>query len=373
MKVGVIMPLADQRGGAELALLHLLRHWRNANAEWVVIFLEDGPMVAEVQSFGLEAYVVPAGRLRQAHRFVLTVYQISTIVKQTKIDVLLGWMAKAHLYGSLAAKLSGIPVLWYQHGVPSGTSWEDNIATRLPARGIFACSKTAIIAQQKLLPIRTNRVVYPCVDLEKFDGERLDKPSQLKKQLKLPTDRKVIGIVGRLQRWKGMHVVVEAMPRILAQHPNVHCVIVGGEHSLEADYLPTVERQIESLNLAEHVTITGFQTNIPEWMQAIDIMIHASDHEPFGLVVIEAMALGKPLVASASGGPTEIITPEIDGLLTPFGNSSALADAVLRYLDDGDLADRLGKAAQVRAQDFSAQNYVRNCVAAIREVLPEVA
>ena len=373
MKVGIIMPLADQRGGAELALLHLLRHWRNADAEWVVIFLEDGPMVAEVQSFGLEAYVVPAGRLRQVDRFVSTIYRIAAIAKQCKLDVLMGWMAKAHLYGSLAAKLSRIPALWYQHGVPSGKSWEDNIATRLPARAIFACSKTAIAAQEKLLPLRPSRVVYPCVDLEKFNVKTLESPSQLKVQLNFPADRRVIGIVGRLQRWKGMHVVIEAMPQILQQHPDVYCVIVGGEHSLEADYLPAVERLIEALNLAEHVTITGFQTNIPEWMQAIDIMIHASDNEPFGLVVIEAMALGKPLVASASGGPTEIITDEVNGLLSPFGDVDALAKAVVRYLDDPGLADCLGKAAQVRAQDFSAQNYVRNCTAAIRDVLPEIA
>jgi glycosyltransferase involved in cell wall biosynthesis len=372
MKVGIIMPLADQRGGAELALLHLLRHWRNADAEWIVIFLEDGPMVAEVQSFGLEAYVVPAGRLRQAHRFISTVYQISTIAKQCKLDVLLGWMAKAHLYGSFAAKLSGIPALWYQHGVPSGTSWEDNIATRLPAQGIFACSKTAIEAQNKLLPIRPNRIVYPCVDLEKFDALTLETPDQLKAKLNLPAHCRVIGIVGRLQRWKGMHVVIEAMPQILQQHSDVHCVIVGGEHSLEADYLPAVEAQIQTLGVAKQVTITGFQTNIPEWMQAIDIMVHASDNEPFGLVIIEAMALGKPLVASASGGPTEIVTPEVDGLLTPFGDSQALANAIGRYFEDPDLAQRLGKAAQVRAQDFSAQNYVRRCVTAIQEVLPEI-
>ena len=322
-------------------------------------------MVEQVKALGLATYVVPAGRLRQPHRFVSAIFKIVEIVRGEKLDVLLGWMAKAHLYGSFAAILGGIPSMWYQHGVPTKDGIEDILATLLPTRGVLGCSKTAIAAQESLWPKRPCQVVYPCVDLSNFNPDRLPSPQELKQQLGLSDSKTTIGIVGRLQKWKGMHVLVEAMPQILSSHPEVHCVIVGGEHSLELDYLESLKQTIDRLNLTQHITITGFQTNVPEWMQAMDIVVHASDNEPFGLVVIEAMALGKPVIATSSGGPTEIITPELNGLLSPFGDAAALAVAVDRYLDDREFAQRLGKAARLRAQTFSAQNYVKNCITAI--------
>jgi glycosyltransferase involved in cell wall biosynthesis len=101
-------------------------------------------------------------------------------------------------------------------------------------------------------------------------------------------------------------------------------------------------------------------------MQAMDVVVHASDSEPFGIVIVEGMALGKPVVAGDKGGPTEIIEPGVTGLLTPYGDSAALAAAINRYLDDPAFAARIGTAARNRAQLFSVDNYARNVVAAIR-------
>src|SRR5439155_3346393 len=119
--------------------------------------------------------------------------------------------------------------------------------------------------------------------------------------------------VGRLQRWKGFHVLVEAMPRILRSHPAAQCVLVGGEHALEPDYKRFLEDRITSLGLQERIHLVGQQQNVAEWTTAMDVFVHASDREPFGMVVVEAMALGKPVVASADAGPTEVITPGVDG------------------------------------------------------------
>ena len=95
-----------------------------------------------------------------------------------------------------------------------------------------------------------------------------------------------------MQRWKGIHVLIEAMPIILKAHPDAHCVVVGGRHALEPDYPEFVQAKIGDLGLEAQVTLVGLQHNVPEWMQAMDVIVHASDHEPFGIVVIEAMALG---------------------------------------------------------------------------------
>ena len=97
------------------------------------------------------------------------------------------------------------------------------------------------------------------------------------------------------------------------------------------------------------------------------MFVHASDAEPFGIVVVEAMALGKPVVAGAGGGPAEIIADGETGLLTPYDDAGSLANAVLRYLDDRAFAARVGAAARARAAAFDDRTFAANIIAALRE------
>ena len=373
MKIALIMTLAEQRGGGEMMLLHLIQQGRGAGVDWLVIFLEDGPMVAQVRALGVEVRVIVSGRLREVLKYVATVVRIARLVRREKAEVILGWMNQGQLYGSPAARLAGVPAVWYQLGIPLVPGWGDRVATRLPAAGILTCSEAGARAQEGIAPKRAVRVVYPGVELDRFDPAILPTPAEARQRLGLPLTGPVIGIVGRLQHWKGMHVLIEAMPQILAESPEAHCVIVGGPHAPEPDYPAALAAQVKRLDLESSVTLAGLQKNIPEWMQAMDVIVHASDHEPFGIVVIEAMALGKPVVAGDAAGPTEIITEGVNGLLTPFGDAPALARAVTRCLREPEFAARLGLAAQARAQEFSTVRYARNIIREVQALLPDAA
>ena len=372
MKAAIIMSLAEQRGGGELMLLHLMQQGRGAGVKWLVIFLQDGPMVGQVRDLGVEAQVIEAGRLREVPRFLGAVAAIARLARREKVQMIVGWMNQGQLYGSPAAKLAGIPSVWYQLGIALTPGWNDRMATRLPALGILACSQAGADAQARIAPKRPLRVVYPGVELERFEPEQLPSPQEARRRLGLPPDGPIIGIVGRLQRWKGMHVLIEALPAILRAHPAAHCVVVGGNHAQEPDYPALLRERIRALGLEDKVILAGLQRNIPEWMQAMDVIVHASDHEPFGIVVIEAMALGKPVVAGNAAGPTEIITDGVDGLLSPYGDAPALAQAVLRYLNDPEFARRTGAAARKRALDFSTQRYAQNFIAAVQGLMPRI-
>jgi glycosyltransferase involved in cell wall biosynthesis len=280
-----------------------------------------------------------------------------------------GWMATAHLYGSLAARVARRPSLWYQLGIPAANSWLDRAATLLPSCGVVTCSRAGAQAQTRLRPRRPTRVVYPGVEIGRFDPASLPSPREARRRLGLPETGPLIGIVGRLQRWKGMHVLVEAMPRVLRSYPNASCVLVGGAHAQEPDYPRVLGRSIAERGLGDRVLLTGLQPNVPEWMQAMDVVVHASDREPFGIVILEAMALGKPVVAGDAGGPREIVTEGETGLLTPYGNAEALASAILRYLDDPAFARQVGSAAREHARTFSTECYARSFLAATRELM----
>lgn len=372
MKVGIVMPLAEQRGGGEQMLLDLIQHGRNLDINWYAIFLEDGPMVEQIETLGVAVAVFPSGRLREPHRFIQAITAIAAFANQNQLDLLLGWMWKAHLYSGFAAILSGLPSLWYQLEIPNDKNFLKRITNLIPARGVITLTKDGQKAQENVYPHRRTLQVYPGVNIDRFNPEILPTQVEARQQLDLPLDIPLIGIVGRLQRWKGIHTLLEAMPNILQRFPNARCAIVGGKHDLEPDYFDFLKAKISDLNLEDCAIFAGLQQNVPVWMQAMDAIVHASDNEPFGIVVVEAMALGKPIVAGAVGGPTEIITPAVNGLLTPYGNSVALANAILRYLDDREFARCIGVSAHSRAQEFSTQHYARNFVAAIHDLLPEI-
>jgi glycosyltransferase involved in cell wall biosynthesis len=365
VRIAIIMPLGEQRGGGELMLWDLLLEGRTGGVEWLVIFLEDGPLVEKIKALGIDTHIVPSGRMRQPHLLLSAAVKIALIARNEKADIIFGWMWKAHLYGGVAAMMAGLPALWYQLEEPADRNFMKRIANMIPARAVLSLSKAGQEAQMKICPHRPTPLVYPGVGLDRFNPSILPFPAEARRKLGLPFDGSMIGIVGRLQRWKGIHVLLEAMPKVLQKYPDAHCVVVGGKHEPEPDYPAFLEQLIADLRLGDRIIMAGLQQNVPEWMQAIDIFVHASDNEPFGIVTIEAMALGKPVVASASGGPTEIITHGKNGLLAPYGDTDALANAILRYLDNPEFASSVGQAGQKRAGDFSTQQYAQNFITTV--------
>ena len=360
------MPLGEQRGGGEQMLLDLLREGRGRGISWSVLFLEEGPMVEQVKALDIDVQVLHGGRLRQAHLFVPTVLKIASIARADGTALIFGWMWKAHLYGGPAALLARLPAMWFQLEEPSDSNVMKRIANLVPARGVVTLSKAGQEAQAGIWPHRPAPLVYPGAFLDRFDPSVLPSPLEARRLLGLPLHVPLIGIVGRLQRWKGIHVLVDAMPAVLEKHPDARFLVVGGKHDLEPDYEIHLRERITALGLADRIIMAGQQQDVPTWMQAMDVFVHASENEPFGIVTVEAMALGKPVVAGASGGPTEIITDGENGLLTPYGDADALAGAIVRYLDDPEFAGSVGRAAQTRAADFSSRRYAQNFISAVR-------
>jgi glycosyltransferase involved in cell wall biosynthesis len=366
LRVLAVMPLGTALGGSEQSFRQLLIHGRGQGVEWTVVFLRDGPLVGEMRSLGVSVHLIEGGRFRNVAARLFAIRQIVRLAQARGADVMLGWMAAGQVMAGAAALLAGVPSVWFQAGTPR-PDWLDRIATFLPARRVIVVSRDAGAAQARVWPRRRQSVVYAGASLDAFDPAKLPAAENARSQLGIPPAGPLVGMVGRLQRWKGMHVFIAAMARVHQARPDARAVIVGGAHETEPHYSDELAAQVRALGLTDVVSFAGFQSNIPEWMQAMDVFVHASDREPFGIVVIEAMALGKPVVAGASGGPAEIITDGVDGLLVRFGDDESLAGAIVRYLDDHAFAARVGAAARVRAAVFDDRTYAANIIAALRE------
>ncbi|NBC86064.1 MAG: glycosyltransferase [Bacteroidetes bacterium] len=365
MNILVLMPAASRRGGAEELLNRFLRYATALGPEWTVLFLEDGPFRRHLDRHGVQTRVVEAGRLRKPVTVLRTIHSVSALAEKIGADLIFSWMPKAHVYGGWAARWAGCPAAWYQHGAPS-LGWMDRLVTLQPADAVIACSRHVAEMQSSLWPDRPTHVVHPAVDLETFDPDALPSPGDVRRDLDLPADGPLIGMVGRLQRWKGMHTFVDALAAVRETHPQARGVIVGGRHPHEAQYADTLKRRVDDRGIGSSLSMVGHQSNVHRWMQAMDVVVHASDAEPFGMVVIEAMALGKPVIAGAAGGPAEIIDPGVNGLQAPYGDARTLARRLRMLLDDPVTARRIGAAGQHRAQAFSASDFARELTTVLR-------
>jgi glycosyltransferase involved in cell wall biosynthesis len=355
-RIGIVMPLGQQRGGAELSLLHFLNGIDVAQRHRIrLCFLEDGPLAVQARAMGYASIVVVAGRLRQLWLYARTLRAVYRWIRDERLHVVLSWLAKAHLYAAPAARFARVPAAWWQHGLPTRHGI-DQIATLLPAQRILACSVAAARAQSALWGNRLAPVViHPPVDLIAGDSAEPDAPDRA--ALQLPVDAPVVGIVARLQRWKGIHLLIEAAAQLRDRHPALRLLVVGGPHAQEADYPQVLRQQCAKLGMQDRVVFLGQRHDVAACMAQMDVVVNASDDEPFGMVIVEAMAQGRAVVAPRAAGPLEIITHGVDGLLFEPRNVTALADALHLLLRDAALRTALGRAARNRAQQFGVPRF----------------
>ena len=367
--VMILMAMTEQRGGGERMLLHFLQHVPKDAVRLTVVFFGEGSLVAAVRTIrGVEVKVVETGRLRHLHRYVLAVATLRQMVQEADVDLIFSWTGKPHLYGGMVSLLTGIPGAWYQLGIPEGRhlSWIDQLTNLLPTAGVVTLSRQAQQAQRRLWPRREVALVYPCFDAETFDPDRLPSPSEARRRLALPMAGPIVGMVGRLQEWKGIHTLVRAMPQILEDCPDAHAVIVGGAHDMEPAYPARLRKLIADHELEKHVHLVGYQSNVSMWMCAMDVFVHASDAEPFGIVIIEALALGKPVIAGATGGPQEILKEGKTGHLVPFEAHEQLAERVVDLLQHPEKRAALATAGQQVAEHYHPMRYAERLLRSMR-------
>jgi glycosyltransferase involved in cell wall biosynthesis len=358
LRVLVCVPWGERLGGAEVMLRSLLKHTDPRRSEYRVAFLQSGSFVKEIQELGVHAYEVPAGRLRDAGAASAATRRLARIIRDEEPDVVLNWTTKSQLYGAVAAIRArcGDRVLWWQHGVSTG-HWMDRAATALPAQAIGCSSRASAVQQSKTRPRRPTFVVHPGVETERVRPIARD-------ELGIPEGRPLVGLVGRLQPGKGQHRFLASIRRLHEAGCHAHGLIVGGSaHGLSPGYEEEMRSLIPRLGLSGWVTMVGQVPDARPYIATMDVLVNATVHESFGIVLAEALAQGVPVVAAADGGPREIVKHGITGLLVPRPEASPLAAAVGELLGDElrrhlmavaarrDAVERFGVDAMARALD----------------------
>jgi glycosyltransferase involved in cell wall biosynthesis len=171
----------------------------------------------------------------------------------------------------------------------------------------------------------------------------------LRKEHGLVEGRPVIGIVGNIRGWKGQETVIRATGIVKARYPDIKCFVIGGASESDLAYESYLHGLVAQLKLTEQVVFTGFQIHVAEYISLLDILIHASlSPEPFGRVVLEGMALKKPVIGSQGGAIPEIIEEGVTGVMYPPGDADRLAMEILELLENRDRASQMGLSGYAR-------------------------
>ena len=183
----------------------------------------------------------------------------------------------------------------------------------------------------------------------------------------IPREALLLGTVANLLPLKGYEVMLDALPAILAVVPTVHYFIVGGGG---VEYCARLKAIAAERGIAERVHFSGFQESVGSYLSALDLYVHPSLREAFGLAVVEAMVMGKAVVGTTTGGLPEVVAQGETGLLVPPGDAESLAAAVVSLLVDKGLRTQMGRNGKVRAQkQFSLAVFVRQMEQLYKDIL----
>lgn len=212
-------------------------------------------------------------------------------------------------------------------------------------------------------------VVHNGIDLAYFEGNQ--DGVRFRKQYNVPADAPLVGMVGRLRPWKGQERFIHMAAAIAEVEPHTHFFIVGGAPFGAKDKYPEKLQQLAAAQRLTHcLHFTGHLDNVRPALSALDVFVHPGDPEPFGLVNVEAMAMGKPVVAFAQGALPEIVVHEETGLLVPPGNVAGLAQAVTTLLHAPAQREQLGKAGRRRVKEhFTIQQTAVQVTTVLQNVL----
>jgi glycosyltransferase involved in cell wall biosynthesis len=358
--------------GGELALLRLLPALKGVDAH--VMLAEDGKLVRSLEAAGVSVEVLPLweSTRRLTRRQVeqpsflaagaattgLYSLQLARRLRRLKPDLVHTNSLKSALYGGVAGRLAGIPVVWH-------------VRDRIAPDYLGARATRAVQSAARRIPtavIANSRTTLASLGV---DGHVIPSPLVLGPPSPRAADGPfTVGIVGRIARWKGQHVFVEAFARAFPD--GAERALVIGAPLFGADdqaYENEVRELVARLGLTGRVAFTGFVEDIPSWLSRLDVLVHASVvPEPFGQVVVEGLAAGVPVVASRAGGPAEIIEDGVNGFLVQPGDVTALADTMTYLAHAPEMRASIGARGRQSAKRFD----VDQIAAEVRELYEQV-
>lgn len=372
-------------GGSDVSLARLVEGLDPARYAIVVALPSDGPLVVKLRSAGARVEIMPAlmkltsrrgtGFLwRFALNYPRAILELVRLIRREQINIV-HTNTIHNLYGVTAARVAGVPHIWHFREIV----WQSALLRRVELTMARWWSTRIIVTSRAVAGMYGAESSWPVqlvlvpngVEADRFspgDGERV------RRDLDMAPGQPLVGIVCRLDAWKGVDDFLSAAALVAAADHEAAFVVVGGPIIGQEAYETQLRTKANELGLGRRVRFTGWTYGpaaMPDVHRALDILVLASrEAEPFGLVLLEATATGKPVVATAHGGPLDIVEDGRTGDLVPPGDAKAMAAAIVALLRDPARRARMGALARERVlTHYTAAQYVAGIEAVYRELV----
>jgi glycosyltransferase involved in cell wall biosynthesis len=348
---------APALGGGQRSLLLILKHLDRRR--WQPYLAgSQGELLVHAAPICAGVYTLPLPRLRGSALFWWDLASgaraLARLAGELGADLLHANTVRAAVYTRLAAPLAHRPWVWHMRDFwLTETEPSLRLGDAIGKRWLCGGAKALVAISQSVaaqLPCaEKRRVILNGIEPQAYDPS-LD-GGAFRRANGIALDAPLVGMVGRLRPWKGGMSFLQAAARVLARLPAAHFLVVGGDpFQTGEDYAQDLRRASDQLKLGARVTFTGHLADVRPALAAMDVFVHPGDPEPFGLVNLEAMAMGLPVVAWAHGALPEIVIPGETGALIPPGDLDGMAVQVCRLLEDPNKARTWGAAGRRRVQ-----------------------
>lgn len=357
--------------GAPMSLLALLENLDKETFEPLVALSGPGPLMERIVRLGLATVIIPQHQLkvRNPLPYIKTVFCLRNLIRKRHVDLIHSNMDIGNQYGVVVARLTGIPIVCHTR----------NMLSERPFRRMFLRYADVLIAISRAVKSSYDEhvsksqnvaVIHNGVDIGKFSPS-YNRQRAFRNRIGIPDDGFVIGHIARICPDKGQETLIDAMSRVVEKHPEARALIVGDTTIDDSEsFLFSLKQRIMDRGLSEKVILTGFVENIIDLYADLDIVVLPSKCEPFGRAIIEAMAMGIPVVATQAGGAVEVVDHGVTGLLVPPNDPAQLAEAILRLMESKSVAEQFGANGRKRVERlFSIEENVRKTEQIYLEVL----
>ncbi len=339
-------------GGAQKHLLSLVQGLRRRGHEADVAFFKNPSLAPQFRETGARLFDLSTRETFSP--FLLP--RLARILAQGRYQIVHTHLLKADGYGTLAGLLARTPVrIASKHNDEAvlqkpAVAVTHGLISRLDHRVVVLSDYVGryVASVGRVDPSRITRIYY---GLPPASAATAEEGLRLRAELGIPPEAPLMATVGRITEQKGLTYLLEAMVRVRERLPEARLLIVGDSQDGREQYKTQLLRRWESLGLQDTVLFTGVRDDVPAVMQAIDLFVMGSLWEGFGLVFLEAMAAGRPIVATRVSAVPEVVQEGATGLLVPPRDPEALAEAMLALLNDRERAQQMGAAGSIRLKE----------------------
>jgi glycosyltransferase involved in cell wall biosynthesis len=353
-------------------------------AGWrVTAVCSDGPFVADLRRAGYAIETLPIARSLNPLKNAVSLFGLIRLFRRERFDVLHVHTPVAALLGRIAARVAGVPMVVYtahgfyfhddMHAVPkalfTGLEWLGGRLTDLLFTQSEEDARTAI--RKKFLPAGRVIAIGNGVDIAQFDPARVFARDAVRSALGVPRDAVLIGVIGRMVAEKGYAEFLEAARIVVAQGLPAYFLAVG--ERLASDHAAGIEVALSGARdeLGDRLILTGQRSDIPDLLAAMDVFTLPSHREGMPRTIIEAMLMGKPVVATNIRGSREEVVDGETGMLVPARDANALARAFADLVGNAVARERMGRAGRLRALErYDEAVVVARQIATLRAHLP---